>query len=175
MKLTGLFALAMLLATQSAPASTIEISKLSPPTYPPLARQARIAGTVELNVALRPDGSVDSVSLISGHPMLSPAAVESARQTRFKCTECLEPLALYHMTYKFELGEMPSCEGVDGNDSSHDRDTHVTQSLGIITIVGRPQLICDPAVKITFQRFRAAKCLYLWQCGRRELQRELQY
>jgi TonB family protein len=46
------------------------------PVYPPLARQARIQGTVRFTGIIGRDGSVQSVQLVSGHPLL----VESARQ-----------------------------------------------------------------------------------------------
>src|SRR5208283_2935444 len=40
------------------------------PTYPPLARQARISGTVILRAVISKDGSIENLSLVSGHPML---------------------------------------------------------------------------------------------------------
>ena len=54
------------------------------PTYPPLARQARIQGTVVLNIVIGRDGNVQSVSLFSGHPMLAPAAIEAVKQWKYK-------------------------------------------------------------------------------------------
>jgi protein TonB len=41
------------------------------PTYPPLARQAGISGDVELKLEIRKDGSVQSATVVSGHPMLT--------------------------------------------------------------------------------------------------------
>ena len=54
-----------------------------PPIYPPLARQARIQGTVILRVIIDKAGSVSSTQLVSGHPMLAPAAVEAVKQWRY--------------------------------------------------------------------------------------------
>ena len=46
------------------------------PVYPPLARQARIQGTVRFTAIIGVDGMVLNLQLVSGHPLL----VESARQ-----------------------------------------------------------------------------------------------
>ncbi|HET7441108.1 MAG TPA: TonB family protein [Terriglobales bacterium] len=54
------------------------------PTYPPLARQARIQGTVMLQAEISKDGTIENLRLISGHPMLAPAAIEAVKQWRYK-------------------------------------------------------------------------------------------
>ena len=56
------------------------------PAYPPLARQARIQGQVLLQAQISKDGSIENLSLISGHPMLAPAAIEAVKQWRYKPT-----------------------------------------------------------------------------------------
>ena len=59
------------------------------PNYPPLARQARIQGVVVLQAQISKDGSIQNLQLISGHPMLAPAAIEAVKQWKFTCT-CAE-------------------------------------------------------------------------------------
>ena len=54
------------------------------PTYPRLAAQARIQGTVVLQAVIGKDGTVHDLHLISGHPMLVPAAIEAVRQWRYR-------------------------------------------------------------------------------------------
>ena len=54
------------------------------PAYPPLARQARIQGTVLLQAEISKDGTIENLRLISGHPMLAPAAIEAVKQWRYK-------------------------------------------------------------------------------------------
>jgi len=54
------------------------------PMYPPLARQARIQGTVVLQAEISKDGTIENLRLISGHPMLAPSAIEAVRQWRYK-------------------------------------------------------------------------------------------
>src|SRR5579859_3296526 len=55
-----------------------------PPTYPPLARQARIQGTVILQAQISKDGNIENLQLVSGHPMLAPAAIEAVKQWKYK-------------------------------------------------------------------------------------------
>ena len=54
------------------------------PVYPPLARQARIQGTVVMEVKIAKSGDVQSLQLVSGHPMLAPAAIEAVKQWKYK-------------------------------------------------------------------------------------------
>jgi periplasmic protein TonB len=54
------------------------------PSYPPLARQARIQGTVVLHAVIGKDGAIDNLTLVSGHPMLAPAAIEAVKQWRYR-------------------------------------------------------------------------------------------
>lgn len=54
------------------------------PNYPPLARQARIQGTVLLQAEISKDGTIENLRLIQGHPMLAPAAIEAVKQWRYK-------------------------------------------------------------------------------------------
>jgi protein TonB len=54
------------------------------PAYPRLAAQARIQGTVVLQAVIAKDGTVHDLHVISGHPMLLPAAIEAVRQWRYR-------------------------------------------------------------------------------------------
>lgn len=54
------------------------------PSYPPLARQARIQGTVVLHAVISKDGSIVNLTLVSGHPMLAPAAIDAVKQWKYK-------------------------------------------------------------------------------------------
>src|SRR5204863_8014294 len=53
------------------------------PNYPPLARQARIQGAVLLQAEISKDGTIQNLRLISGHPMLTSAAIEAVKQWRY--------------------------------------------------------------------------------------------
>ncbi len=54
------------------------------PTYPPLARQARIQGVVILQAQISKEGNIENLQLISGHPMLAPAAIDAVKQWKYK-------------------------------------------------------------------------------------------
>jgi TonB family protein len=80
------------------------LSKLFPPNYPPLARQARIFGDVHLKVSIHSDGSINSVTLIDGPPVLVQAALDSARQSHFDCERCGgSGLVERTFTYSFQI------------------------------------------------------------------------
>ena len=54
------------------------------PTYPALARQARIQGSVVLRAIISRDGRIENLQLIDGHPMLVQSAMEAVRQWRYR-------------------------------------------------------------------------------------------
>ena len=54
------------------------------PPYPPLARQARIQGTVVLQAVIGKDGAIQNLRVVSGHPMLAQAALDAVKQWRYK-------------------------------------------------------------------------------------------
>ncbi|HLK62276.1 MAG TPA: TonB family protein [Bryobacteraceae bacterium] len=64
----------------------VQVEKLidqPPPKYPPLAKQARIQGVVTLKVLIAEDGTVKSAQLVSGHPLLAPAALDAVKRWRY--------------------------------------------------------------------------------------------
>ncbi len=89
--------------------SEIAIIDLSHPAFPPLARQARIMGDVQIRMEIRKDGSVASAEVVSGHSMLKQAALESAKNSRFLCSGCSEELNSYLLTYTFGFGNGGDC------------------------------------------------------------------
>jgi protein TonB len=46
--------------------------------------QARVQGTVVLQAVIGKDGTIRELRLISGHPMLAPAAIEAVKQWRYR-------------------------------------------------------------------------------------------
>lgn len=52
--------------------------------YPPLAKQARLQGTVKLQVVISNTGTVESVKVLSGSPLLAQAAVDAVKQWQYK-------------------------------------------------------------------------------------------
>jgi periplasmic protein TonB len=54
------------------------------PQYPPLARAARVQGEVVLSAVIDTNGQITNLQLVSGHPMLVPAAIAAVKQWRYK-------------------------------------------------------------------------------------------
>jgi TonB family protein len=141
-----------------------ELTKLVNPTYPPLALQARIMGDVDVMVAIRRDGSVESARLVNGHPMLAVAALESAKRSQFECRECREAVTSYALKYKFQ---MSSREHPCDSDSYNDQPPvpELDPARHEVAVSGWALQTCDPAV--TMHKVRSAKCWYLWRCSTR--------
>jgi protein TonB len=59
------------------------IQRLEPP-YPTLARGARVQGDVVLSAVIDTNGHITNLQLVSGHPMLVPAAIAAVKQWRYK-------------------------------------------------------------------------------------------
>ena len=57
-----------------------------PPVYPPLARQAKIEGVVRLSAIIDKEGRVANLQVVSGHPLLIPAALDAVKQWVYKPT-----------------------------------------------------------------------------------------
>ena len=57
------------------------------PSYPPLAKAARVSGAVVVEVTVDEAGNVISARAVSGHPLLKDAAVAAARGWRFTPTQ----------------------------------------------------------------------------------------
>ena len=54
------------------------------PVYPPLARSARIQGTVVLSAVISKAGTMENLRVVSGHPLLVTAAIEAVSQWRYR-------------------------------------------------------------------------------------------
>ena len=54
------------------------------PLYPPLAKQARVQGTVVLSAIISKEGNIAQLKVMSGHPMLIQNALDAVRQWKYK-------------------------------------------------------------------------------------------
>lgn len=75
------------------------------PEYPVLAKQAKIQGDVVLDAVIDTQGNVAQLSVISGHPLLVPAALAAVRQWKYQPTYLNdEPVPVQlHVTVRFRL------------------------------------------------------------------------
>jgi len=56
------------------------------PIYPPLARQARIQGVVVMEAVISKEGSIESLRVVTGHPLLNQAALDAVKQWKYRPT-----------------------------------------------------------------------------------------
>jgi len=54
------------------------------PEYPVIARQGRVQGQVILNAIISKTGDIENLILVSGHPLLVPAAIEAVKQWHYR-------------------------------------------------------------------------------------------
>jgi periplasmic protein TonB len=54
------------------------------PVYPPIARQARIEGTVVLAAVISSNGVIENLRIVSGHPMLQQASIDAVQRWRYR-------------------------------------------------------------------------------------------
>jgi TonB family protein len=131
-----------------APRFDVILNNVFPPAYPPLARQARIMGDVKILVGVRQDGTLASAEVLSGHPLLKQAALESARKSTFLCRECKNPVTWFAVTYTFGTRidpDDPDCSGAPRRTAkclgSCLRKPAVGQTLDHVIILADPPLV----------------------------------
>lgn len=56
------------------------------PDYPPFAVAARIQGAVHLEALISKEGTIERLSVISGHPLLVKAAADAVARWRYQPT-----------------------------------------------------------------------------------------
>ncbi len=124
--------------------------------------------------------TIESVTEIRGHRMLVPAAIESAKQSKFECQGCGESDAVEFLTYSFvptqEADPDPCCCTLDAARPKKNEPltAQVSQAENHIVIKAAPVCMCPNAAcpcnvawVRAHSRYRSAKCGYLWKCGTR--------
>ncbi len=71
------------LAISAGVAVGLLIKKVEP-AYPPIARTARVAGTVVIGATITKTGTVENLHVVSGPPMLRQAALEAVKSWRYR-------------------------------------------------------------------------------------------
>ena len=54
------------------------------PVYPPIAKQARVQGKVILQAQISKQGTIEGLKVVSGHPMLTQAALDAVSRWRYQ-------------------------------------------------------------------------------------------
>ncbi len=87
----GLIAVLMLgcAFAQDAPKKVTKIEGLNAvtskvaPEYPPIARQLKLEGSVELEAVVSESGAVEKVNIVSGNPVLTRPAADAIKKWKF--------------------------------------------------------------------------------------------
>src|SRR5712671_6590938 len=82
--LLSIFTVAHYSVAQDASESVRKVLTRVPPQYPSLARSMNIKGSVRAVVLVAPNGTVKSVEVKGGHPVLADAAQNALRQWKFE-------------------------------------------------------------------------------------------
>jgi len=102
------------------------------PEYPPAAREARIEGTVRLQVLIAEDGTVKEIRVLDGHPLLATPAVRAVRQWRYRETllnnRPVEVVTIVELV--FSLGTRPQSPTVEIASASASREGASGGALG---------------------------------------------
>jgi TonB family protein len=69
------------------------------PAYPPLAKDMRISGNVKVEAVVSPNGTVRTVDIKGGHPVLAQAAADAVSKWKWEPAknESREPVELKFM------------------------------------------------------------------------------
>jgi periplasmic protein TonB len=54
------------------------------PVYPPIAKAARVSGTVVLQATISKNGTIENLRVVSGPAMLQQSALDAVKQWRYK-------------------------------------------------------------------------------------------
>ena|SRR5579859_288764 len=152
----------------NAPQAEVVLTTLADPLYPPVARQARVTGDVELMLEIKKDGNVQSAIVVSGHPLLKQAALDSAQHSQFECRNCTQEVQSYRLFYSFQLGPTSYCtQALDGPKGNQEEGGYprVIESQNHVTLIDQPVGTCDMAFELG--KVRSWKCFYLWRCASR--------
>lgn len=78
-----------------------------PPVYPPEAVEQYVSGKVQLEAIIGIDGRVRDLKLISGHPLLAPAAMDAVSQWRYRPTRLngtvVEVVTIIEVKFNLEI------------------------------------------------------------------------
>jgi len=66
--------------------SSANLIRMVQPAYPPIARTARVQGTVEFTATISKSGTIENLVLVHGHPLLINAAKDAVLQWRYRPT-----------------------------------------------------------------------------------------
>lgn len=69
---------------QDPPLVSRKVKSQVTPIYPDLARRMNVHGKVKLQVTVNPDGTVKTIHVLGGHPILAGASQDAVRNWKFE-------------------------------------------------------------------------------------------
>jgi TonB family protein len=105
------------------------------PFYPPIAKAARVQGTVVLDLRIGTTGRIESIKVVNGPPMLQQAAIDCVKQWTFHPFEKdgIPVVATGQYNIIFTLGDQSSTTVSQGSPPS----TSPTSSASVKTVTVR--------------------------------------
>jgi protein TonB len=70
----------------SADIQEARLLRMIRPEYPPVAKMARIVGTVRLRAIIDAKGKIAQLKIVDGHPLLAAAALAAVEKWRYNPT-----------------------------------------------------------------------------------------
>ena len=58
-------------------------TKKTPPEYPPIAKQVKVGGKVQVDVTIDAEGNVETVKIVSGNAMLTQSVITAVKKWKF--------------------------------------------------------------------------------------------
>ena len=89
----------------SRPEAMAAVQSKTQPEYPPIAKQLKVHGLVELEAVVSEDGTVEKVNILSGNPVLTKPAADALKKWKFKpfVSEGKPIKALAPVNFEFSL------------------------------------------------------------------------
>ena len=121
------------------------------PTYPPEARSAKIQGAVVLKLNIDKEGNVYKVELVSGHPLLAPAAIDAVKQWKYKPYLLQgDPVQVETtVTVNFTLANEPPATGVVGDAPGEPPKEGVIGGIISTTPTSQPQVAKPTRIRVS--------------------------
>jgi TonB family protein len=141
-----------------ASASGVSVTRFVAPIYPHIAKTARIEGDVRISLIVSTTGTPENVQVMSGHPMLTQAAIDSVKQWRFGLSRP-DREANHTVVFRFRLPPGTALEPAPPL-----KDYLQPQLPCTVTIWGEPPGIEDGGPYSPCPKKRSVLCLYLWRC-----------
>jgi TonB family protein len=70
--------------TTSLPDGQRRLERNAPPEYPEIAERMKLTGTAQVQALVKPDGTVEEVKILGGHPLLADALARAVMQWKYQ-------------------------------------------------------------------------------------------